>query len=102
METFLLLVVPAILLAYLLKIIPASRSNYRLIRGLLLTGTAVFYAGLLLLGRDPGLQSIFKLGGACLFFTGAAFHFMERPAQDPAPAARGVDQEQQDSDSAPD
>lgn len=93
METFLLVVLPAALLAYFLKTIPPSVKDYGLIRLLLLAGTASFYAGLLFIGSNPGVQSILKLAGACAFFTGVAFYNMRRPNQEAETATQSSDED---------
>jgi len=44
----------------------------RVLVGLLSGGTILFYAGLFFNKINPGLESILKLTGACLFFTTVA------------------------------
>ncbi|NMC27137.1 MAG: hypothetical protein GYA42_03215, partial [Syntrophomonadaceae bacterium] len=92
LETILMLLLPAALLAYFLKTIPPSVKDYRLIRILLLAGTASFYGGLLFMGSNPGVQSILKLAGACAFFTGVAFYNMRRPNQEANTGAPSSDE----------
>lgn len=98
MEAFLLLLLPAALLAYFLKTIPLSVKDYGLIRILLLAGTASFYFGLLFMGSNPGVQSILKLAGACAFFTGVAFYNMRRPDREADAAAQSNNEDPTDDD----
>jgi heme A synthase len=83
MTTVLALLVPALLLAYYLKAARSSAHASRLLVGLLVVGTCLFYIGILLTRISLGLGTMLQLIGACLFFTGVAFHTLKRPTAQP-------------------
>lgn len=74
MDIFLSVLIPALLLAYYLRIMWADAKDKRVLVGLLAGGTILFYAGLFFNKINPGLESILKLTGACLFFTTVAIN----------------------------
>jgi|GEM_PF-2269404 len=83
MDIFLSVLIPALLLAYYLKIMWAYAKDKRVLVGLLAGGTLLFYVGLLFNKINPGLESILKLAGACLFFTTVAVNTRRPKEQTP-------------------
>lgn len=72
MEIILSILIPGLLLAYYMKSAEERIKHNRGLGILLIGGTFMFYVGLVFRIIDPTVESLLKLGGACLFFTGVA------------------------------
>lgn len=84
MERILSIIVPAMLLAYYLKSSWPAIKNKKVLLGLLLGGTLIYYIGMLLSQINLLLGSTLQLLGTCLFFTAVAVNLSSRP-QEKAP-----------------
>ena len=74
MEKILLIIVPAMLLAYYLKTSWPDLKDKKLLLGLLIGGTIIFYVGMLFSLINVLLGSTLQLLGTCLFFTAVAIN----------------------------
>lgn len=78
METALSILIPISLLTYYLWSDWQNMKTNRILMGVLIGGTLLYYLGLAFAAIDPVLESLLKLSGACLFFTGIALHTVRR------------------------
>ena len=81
MEMILSILIPALLLAYYLRSSSQNIKHSRILTGMLVGGTFIYYLGLAINGINPAEASVLKLGGACLFFTGVAVNTIKRPQE---------------------
>jgi hypothetical protein len=81
MEILLSIIVPAMLLAYYLKTSWPDLKDKKILLGLLIGGTIVYYTGMLFSFINELLGSTLKLLGACLFFTAVAINLSSRPKE---------------------
>ena len=93
MERIIWIVFPALLLAYYLRTIGPRAKNQPILAGLLIGGTGLYYLGMLF-DNNPGVASIIKLSGACLFFSVVAFSTTKkRPPDSPDQTQSNEDSE---------
>jgi hypothetical protein len=84
MKIILSIIIAALLLAYYLRSDWENIKHNRILMGALVGGTLIFYLGLTFSSINPAYESLLKLTGACIFFTGVALHTVKRPqAKDP-------------------
>jgi len=81
MNIILSVLIAALLLAYYLRSDWENIKNNRILMGALVGGTLIYYLGLAFSGINPVYESLLKLSGACLFFTGVAFNTVKRPQE---------------------
>jgi len=81
MEILLSILIPILLLAYYLRSDWPNMKNNPMLMGVLIGATLLYYLGLAFSAIDPVIESLLKLSGACLFFTGIAFHTVKRPKE---------------------
>ena len=94
MEKILMIIVPAMLLAYYLKTSWPDIKDKKVLLGLMIGGTLLFYVGILFRPINLLLGSTLQLVATCLFFTAVAVNLSSRPKE------KAPDQSfQQDEDS---
>lgn len=81
MEIILSVLIPILLLAYYLRSDWQIIKTNRILIGVLAGGTLLYYLGLAFSRINPNVESLLKLSGACLFFTGVAFHTIKHPKE---------------------
>jgi hypothetical protein len=79
MGKILSIIVPAMLLAYYLKSSWPAIKGKKVLLGLLLGGTLIYYIGMLGGQINLLLGSTLQLLGTCLFFTAVAVNLSSRP-----------------------
>ena len=87
MEKTLLIIVPAMLLAYYLKTSWLDLKDKKVLLGLLIGGTLIYYVGMFFSPINVLLGSTLQLLGTCLFFTAVAVNISNHPkekASDPS------------------
>lgn len=83
MEILLSVLIPILLLTYYLRTDWQNMKTNRILMGVLVGGTLLYYLGLALSEINPVYESLLKLSGACLFFSGIAFKTVKTKKNNP-------------------